>query len=147
MDAIKVSVAGEWFIEVAKDKGWYSNAGQNWDSVTSAVLSYLSNPVLYISFAGFAGVVGALWLDTALKVLDARRRESRRLGLLEAGSAPHPNTRYILLQRDVENGYSPISQETASSFYALQIYLHKRGHGTYIGDRFRFFSLKPHQGI
>lgn len=75
---IIVAVAGEWFIEVAKDKGWYSNAGQNWDGAMGVVMSYLASPALYVPFVGFGGVVVGLWVDTALKSFEVKRIRLKR---------------------------------------------------------------------
>ena len=41
---IALAVASEFFIEAARDKGWYDNAGQTWDRVVSAVLGFVTDP-------------------------------------------------------------------------------------------------------
>lgn len=129
--AIIIAVAGEWFIEVAKDKGWYRNAGENWDSAMSVVLSYLAQPGFYVPFTGFVGLVGGLWLDAALKVFEPRNRKPKEIdwNFLEV----EIDRLKTLLVHDIHNvpeaegDHSPISQETVSSFYALLFYLHRRG--------------------
>jgi len=60
--AIIVAVVGQWFIQVATDKGWYRNAGRRWDGVMNALLS------LWVLFPTsiLAGFVGGLWADARL---------------------------------------------------------------------------------
>lgn len=63
---IALAVFGEWFIEVARDKGWYDNAGQTWDRLVSAVLTFVSSPPVLIGLSLLTGLVGGLWLDQLL---------------------------------------------------------------------------------
>ena len=128
---IIVAVAGEWFIEVAKDKGWYSNAGQNWDNAMGVVTSYLTNPALYIPFTGLAGVVGGLWIDTALKFFEAKNKKPKEVDWIfletEVSRIQHLIARDFHMKDETEAGYSPIRQETATGFFALLFYLYHRG--------------------
>lgn len=128
---IIVAVVGEWFIEVAKDKGWYDNAGAVWDIAMSAVISYLATPLFYVPFAVSVGLVGGLWLDTGLRFYEARKNVQKAVdwSYLEAEVA---RTKILIghdLSRmdDVQDGYSAISQESAATFYALLFYLHECG--------------------
>lgn len=76
--AIVVAVVGEWFIEVAKAKGLYTDAGNQWDSVMTRAIStggsiaafLLSGWVLFPA-TGLLGLVAGLWLDTFLKVRES----------------------------------------------------------------------------
>lgn len=64
--AIFVAVVGEFFIEVARDKGWYTDAGDKWDRLVSAVLEFVTSPIAVAGIALLAGTVGGLWLDQFL---------------------------------------------------------------------------------
>lgn len=67
LGAILLAVSSEWFIEVAKDKGFYANAGARWDRVMGEVLSFVTSHVVLYPLTGFAGLVGGMWLDTILR--------------------------------------------------------------------------------
>lgn len=64
--AIIVALFAEWLIEVARDKGYYDNAGRNWDSLVSAVLAFATSTVPLTGIALLAGLVGGMWLDQLL---------------------------------------------------------------------------------
>lgn len=60
-----IAPAGAWFIQVAADKGWYTNAGGKFDNILAALSAMaLSTPFL-MAASIFVGAVGALWLRTA----------------------------------------------------------------------------------
>lgn len=71
--AIIVAVVGEFFIEVARGKGWYTDAADKWDRVVSAVLSFVTAPAFIAGLALLTGLVGGLWLDQFLLRWDKRR--------------------------------------------------------------------------
>ena len=129
--AIVVAVVGEWFIEAAKDKGWYDNAGDVWDVAMSAVLSYLATPFFYVPFTACAGLVGGLWLDTGLRFREARKNMHKTVDWSfledEVKRAQFLIGRDLSRKDNVEDGYSAISQESVATFYALLFYLHECG--------------------
>lgn len=63
-------VGGEWLIHVAEDKGWYRNAGKNWDRAMAAVAHFFewlssvatSTPALMLGSC-IGGAAIALWSD------------------------------------------------------------------------------------
>mgnify|MGYP003625896503 CR=1 FL=1 len=65
--AIIIAVAAEWFIEVARDKGLFENAGANWDRVVSAVTTFVTSAWVLYPLAGLSGLVGGLWVDHLLR--------------------------------------------------------------------------------
>lgn len=128
---ICVAVVGEWFIEVAEDKGWYSNAGQTWDGAMSAVLSFLSQPIFYVPFTASAGIVGGLWLDTALRTYEERRSKPKEIDWVFLETEIAKVQRFVAYdigrKDDIPEGYTAISQESVTAFYALLFYLYHRG--------------------
>lgn len=75
---ILVSVVGEWFIHVADDKGWYLNAGAEWDrAVTSIealfswVVANLTSAPALIGLGLLGGLVIGLWTDKYLKARES----------------------------------------------------------------------------
>lgn len=71
-----VTIAGpicvEWFIEVAKYKGFYENAGPRWDKTVGVVASFVTSGWALYPLVGLAGFVGGLWTDTLLKRVENR---------------------------------------------------------------------------
>ena len=94
------------------------------------VMSYLASPALYVPFVGLVGVVGGLWVDTALKFYEAMKGTPKEVDwpFLEDEIIRIKSLVSFDIQRspDVEGGYFPISQETVTSFYALLFYLNDR---------------------
>jgi len=128
---IAVAVASEWFIEVAKDKGWYDEAGQRWDLIMSATLSFLSSPIVYIPVVGLAGIVAGLWLDVVLRKFETRRQKDPpsidwKFLQDEIQRLKHIFAFDLAGQDDVADGYSAVSQEAVTGFYALLFYMHER---------------------
>lgn len=72
--AIAVSVAAEWFIEVAKDKGLYEDAGRSWDNLMGAITSFVASGWILYPLVGLAGVVVGMWTDEFLKRLERARQ-------------------------------------------------------------------------
>ena len=54
---------GQWFIQVATDKGWYRDAGHNWDRIMSGVTAILTSPYLTLPTIFFVGGIAGMWLD------------------------------------------------------------------------------------
>jgi len=65
--AIVVAVLGEWFIEVARDKGWYQDAGQRWDLLASALVDTLISPLVLYPISVLGGLTAGLWLEPLLR--------------------------------------------------------------------------------
>lgn len=60
-----IAPAGAWFIQVATDKGWYRNAGGQFDNFVAAVSAIvLSIPFVMVASV-IVGALGALWLRAA----------------------------------------------------------------------------------
>lgn len=60
-------VAGQWFIQVATDKGWYAHAGQTWDNFVIWVLAILASPIVryaaYLALGVSIGMWFSFWLS------------------------------------------------------------------------------------
>lgn len=76
LSAAIFGVFGQWFIQVATDKGWYRNAGTNWDRGVSAVLAVLSSAYIWVAVAGTGGLAAGLWFNVRSKRPDGIGRES-----------------------------------------------------------------------
>lgn len=64
---IVVPVAGEWFVEFAKEKGLYEHPSENADAAMSWLSSLATQPA-YWGVAGLAvGMAGGMWMDAVLK--------------------------------------------------------------------------------
>lgn len=114
---IVTAVACEWFIEVAKDKGLYDNAGQRWDLVMGPVLDFITSGVVLYPLVALAGVVGGLWIDALLKrhtkgvepAAIVEGQESNKVSPIPAGRA-----RLRLLYRE---GPDPEELESIEVYY------------------------------
>jgi hypothetical protein len=84
--------SGEWFIHVADDKGWYKDAGSNWDWAVRAVLGFAASVPVKLGIAGLAGLVAGIWLDSWLV-----KREKTKAPLSENSAARLP--RYVAYWR------------------------------------------------
>ena len=76
---ILIAVLGEWFIEVAKDKGLYKNAGDKWDSIMKLITSFMfSHYFLYplTLLIGFYLGVLVYWLAGKFDMKDSPKTES-----------------------------------------------------------------------
>jgi hypothetical protein len=69
---IAIAVVSEWPIEVARDKGWYSNAGRNFDQVASSIRQFLTSWWMMSPVLLLAGIVAGLWADTLLSKVKVR---------------------------------------------------------------------------
>jgi hypothetical protein len=64
--AILLTVFGQFFVQVATDKGWYAHAGETWDRFVTPLFHFATSaPVLAFALL-FGGVVVGLWLDAYL---------------------------------------------------------------------------------
>ncbi|QCO54636.1 hypothetical protein EOK75_01700 [Pseudorhodobacter turbinis] len=70
---IVIAVVGEFFIEVAKAKGWYENAGQTWDRFMGVITDFASSNTALYPLIGLGGLVAGLWLDFLLAHVDRVR--------------------------------------------------------------------------
>lgn len=70
--AVGFGVIGQWFIQVAEDKGWYAHAGQTWDRIMSGLLGALTSPIATHAAMGCVALAAGMWLDFILY-----RRERR----------------------------------------------------------------------
>lgn len=64
---ILIPVGAEFFIEVAKDKGIYSDAGKRWDSAMTTLASLVTVWWITYPVVCLGGLVAGLWLDIMLK--------------------------------------------------------------------------------
>ncbi len=69
--AIAAGVIGEFFIELARECGWYDNPSERLDATVSAFSSFVTHPWFIALAAGFFGLAVGAWLDLFL-----RRRET-----------------------------------------------------------------------
>lgn len=60
---ILVAVVAEWFIEVARDKGWYKNAAKQFDGLTGAITAFVTSGIVLYPLTGLGGLVAGLWVD------------------------------------------------------------------------------------
>jgi len=72
--AILIPVLGNWFIEVAKDKHLYDNAGETWDRVMGAVLEFATSPQVLYPLTFLGGIVAGFVIDSMAKKYDERRQ-------------------------------------------------------------------------
>ena len=70
---IVLAVVAEWFIEVARDKGLFTDAGGMWDSVVGTVLTAVLHPWFLAALTGLGGLVAGLWIDAFLRRIERRR--------------------------------------------------------------------------
>jgi len=61
------AVLGEWFIEVAKDKGLYKNAGDTWDIIMFDVHLIIVSKAFIAAISVLTGLVIGLWADNFFK--------------------------------------------------------------------------------
>jgi hypothetical protein len=129
--SIAIAVVGEFFIEVAKEKGWYNNASDTWDGAMSAVLSFVASPMVYVPLVGLSGAVFGLWLDAGLRYFEKRSVKSGEIDWDFLQEELQRVKVLILVDQDgwdqVPEGYSKVSQETLTGFFGLVFYLHKHG--------------------
>jgi hypothetical protein len=84
---IVVAVLGEFFVEVARDKGLYTNAGARWDRLVSATASIATSPWVLYPLIALAGLVGGMWLDTLLR----RQEQLRETGKPAPATIENPS--------------------------------------------------------
>ena len=65
--AIVVAVAAEWFIEVARDKGLFKDAGEKWDHAMGLISSYATSAWILYPLTLLGGCVIGLWTDYFLR--------------------------------------------------------------------------------
>lgn len=75
---ILVAVFSEWFIEVARDKGLFQNAGDRWDYAMGIISDWATSGWILYPVTALAGYVAGLWTDTFIK----RKEEPPRDGPL-----------------------------------------------------------------
>ncbi|MER0239552.1 hypothetical protein [Fulvimarina sp. MAC8] len=72
--AIIITVLSEFFIEVAKDKGFYDNAGKRWDRVMGAVADLVTTGYVLYPVTALSGLVAGVWLHHWAGKWDAKRK-------------------------------------------------------------------------
>ena len=82
---IVVAVIGEFFIEVARDKGLYTDAGARWDRLMNEVVPIVTSPWVLYPLTALAGLVGGMWIDTLMRRQEARDGDPRGNALALAG--------------------------------------------------------------
>lgn len=131
--AVLLSVVGQWFIEVAQDKGLYEGAGQRWDWL----YGFVTSDVVLYPLTALTGLVAGLWLKDLLARMQRKNepatpppvpfeweyleQEVNRAMTLLAGNR-HGNSLV-----DKAKGEEPkIWHETANSVFGIIIYLTRR---------------------
>jgi hypothetical protein len=69
--AIVFAVLGEWFVEVARDKGWYADAGKTWDLIMGPITEFATSYWIVVPMSVLGGVVIGLWADVAIRSISA----------------------------------------------------------------------------
>ena len=64
---IIVSVVGEFFIELAREKGFYSDPSNRLDAAMTAFTTFVTQTWLLVAAGFFGGLVTGLWLDLILR--------------------------------------------------------------------------------
>jgi hypothetical protein len=64
--AVAFGTISEWFIHVAEDKGWYENAGKNWDRLMNELIILLTSPSLTYLTVGVVCFAAGMWIDYLL---------------------------------------------------------------------------------
>jgi hypothetical protein len=82
--SILVSVVGQWFIQVATDKGWYEHAGQRWDRALNAAHEIATSAWALYPATLLTGLVGGMWVDVIL----ARREKAQGSEIPSASAEP-----------------------------------------------------------
>jgi hypothetical protein len=88
--AIVAGVVGEFFIEWAREQGWYDDPSQRLDAAMSAVSAFVSQTWFIAVTAFFAGLALGVWLDLFLR--SAERRKSP-VGFFLCGHFPYVQER------------------------------------------------------
>jgi hypothetical protein len=76
--AIAAGVIGEFFIELARQRGWYDNASERLDAAASAFSSFVTQPWFLIITAVLGGLALGVWLDVLLRRADRHRAATVR---------------------------------------------------------------------
>jgi hypothetical protein len=113
---LALTLCGEWLIEVARDKGWYKDAGSTFDRWILATSDFLLSPWISHLIALIVGVTIGLWMDTLL-----RRRETSQKRYAPIMTTQGKPDIYAL----------PMTDETAERF--------REGYGQIHGDK--WYSL------
>ncbi|WP_157123840.1 hypothetical protein [Allosphingosinicella indica] len=78
--AIVVAVVSEFFIEAARQKGWYLDAGQKWDRVAASTVAILTSSYVLYPLTALGGLVAGAWLDTWLAKVDRSNSDREKTG-------------------------------------------------------------------
>ena len=71
---IVVAVVGEFFIELARERGWYDSPSQRVDAFLSAFSVFVTQVWLLCLASGLAGLTIGLWTDKFLRKHDSTER-------------------------------------------------------------------------
>lgn len=137
---IILAVVAEWFIEVARDKGFFTDAGGTWDSVVGTVLTAVLNPWFLAGLTGLGGLVAGLWIDAFLRRIE-RRRAPDYSALAEALTritTKYRAMRNALDQDGIAGGLTTI-EDAVDEWSAVHVSLLKAG----IQAPYIFFEADP----
>jgi hypothetical protein len=65
--AIAAGVVAEFFIELARERGWYDNPSQRLDAAVNAFRSFVTQTLFISTTALVAGLALGAWLDLFLR--------------------------------------------------------------------------------
>lgn len=68
--AIVFGVVGEFFIELARERGYYDNPSERMDTVMTAISAFVTRTWFLVLTGAVAGFAGGGWLDTVLRRKD-----------------------------------------------------------------------------
>jgi hypothetical protein len=92
--AIGFGVISEFFIELAREKGWYTNPSDKLDTAMNAFSSFVTQPWFLIVTAALGGLATGVWLDVLLRRAD-RRRTATRQGAEALLTKARPYVRHV----------------------------------------------------
>jgi hypothetical protein len=88
---IIVGVVGEFFIELARERGWYAHPVRRWDLAMSAVSAFVAQTWFLILTALVAGLTLGLWANSMLRKWEHRYTDDRQLPSAFALKAAKPD--------------------------------------------------------
>jgi hypothetical protein len=106
--AIAAGVVGEFFIEYARDQGWYENPSERMDNAMTLLREIVTHPWFLLTTVLFTGFSGGLWLDWALRRAEqtetvagrgSQRTLAKLLDDLHAEGVHHRNTLLPTLEK------------------------------------------------
>lgn len=93
--AIIVAVAAQWFIEVARDKGLFEDAGERWDVAMGVITEFATSGWVLYPLTALGGYVAGLWTEKWLRVQGDEKKDKYQ-DTTPAPAPPAGNPDYTL---------------------------------------------------